>query len=30
MHALLGDVFLENPTHLNNLLAPTLPLIEKV
>ncbi|CAK9231555.1 unnamed protein product [Sphagnum troendelagicum] len=30
MHALLGDVFLENPTHLNSLLAPTLPLIEKV
>jgi acetoin utilization deacetylase AcuC-like enzyme len=30
MHALLGDAFLENPTHLNNLLAPTLPLIEKV
>jgi hypothetical protein len=30
MHALLGDVFPENPTHLSNLLAPTLPLIDRV
>jgi hypothetical protein len=29
MHALLGDVFLDNSSHLSNLLAPTLPLIEK-
>jgi len=27
---LLGDVFPENPTHLSNLLAPTLPLIDRV
>ncbi|CAK9237182.1 unnamed protein product [Sphagnum troendelagicum] len=30
MHALLGDVFPEKPTHLSNLLAPTLPLIDRV